>query len=138
MNFGDGSPFYSGIFDTVSHTYAAAGIYQVCLEISNFAGSCTDKYCFLVNLTSAAHEPDIQAIQVEISPNPTSEQTRVSVQGANPQKVQLFDVFGKMVWENPLFAATFEIETRNLPAGVYWLQVLTDKGMAVRKVVVAR
>jgi hypothetical protein len=138
LNFGDGSPFYFGVFDTVTHTYATAGIYQICLEISNFAGCCTDKYCFLVNLTSAASEPDVKAIQVEISPNPAGEQARVSVAGANPRKAQLFDVFGKKVREKDLFDSTFEIETGELPAGFYLLQVWTEKGIVVRKLVVAR
>ncbi len=138
LNFGDGSPFYFGVFDTVSHAYSAAGIYQICLEISNFAGDCTDKYCFLVNLTSAVSEPDVKAIQVEISPNPADEQARVSVTGANPRKAQLFDVYGKKAWEKSLFAPTFEVETGELPAGVYLLRILTDKGMVGRKMVVAR
>ncbi|MBK6993981.1 MAG: PKD domain-containing protein [Lewinellaceae bacterium] len=138
LNFGDGSPLHPGVFDTVTHTYPAPGIYQICLEISNFAGTCTDTYCFLVNFTSKTTDLDVQQVQLEISPNPAHSLANVSVIGANPLQALLFDVFGKTVWEKRLLTSTFEVETEALPAGVYVLQVLTDKGMAVRKLVVAR
>jgi len=138
LNFGDGSPLHPGIFDSLTHTYPAPGIYQICLEISNFAGTCSDTYCFVVNFTSKTSDPGVPQIQLEISPNPAHKQAKVSVIGANPRQALLFDVFGKTVWQKRLLTATFEVETVALPAGVYVLQVLTDKGMAVRKLVVAR
>ncbi|MDO8367752.1 MAG: PKD domain-containing protein, partial [Saprospiraceae bacterium] len=138
LNFGDGSPLHPGVFDTLSHTYPAPGIYQICLEISNFAGTCTDTYCLLANFTSKTSEPGKQSVQLEISPNPANSLAHVSVSGANPQQALLFDVFGKKVWEKTLLDSNFDIETGALPAGVYLLQVLTDKGIGVRKLVVAR
>lgn len=138
LNFGDGSSLVLGVFDTISHTYSTPGVYQICLEISNFAGDCTDTYCFIVNLISAVSEPTDGRVQIELSPNPTSTQTRVSVSGANPRDVALFDIFGKKVGGKSLSSAVFEMETGYLPAGVYLLHVLTDKGSVVRKLVVAR
>ena len=138
LDFGDGSPLYIGVFDTVSHTYPVAGVYQVCLDISNFAGDCTDKYCFLVNLTSKTSDPDAAGVLLEISPNPANAQTRVRVDAANPSRAALFDIFGKKIWDKTLSSASFEIETGEFPAGVYLVQVMTDKGTAVRKLVVNR
>ncbi|MFN0035438.1 MAG: PKD domain-containing protein, partial [Saprospiraceae bacterium] len=138
LDFGDGSPIYFGVFDTISHTYTSPGVYLIHLSITNFAGTCTDFYNVLVNLTSAASEPDGQLIQVEISPNPVQAQARVRVTGAGPREAALFDVFGKKTWGKNLSSATFEIETTELSAGIYLLHVMTDKGAAVRKLVVAR
>jgi len=138
LNFGDGSPLHPGVFDTVTHTYPAPGSYQICLDISNFDGTCTDKYCTLINFTSKVNDPNALGIQMEISPNPANSQAGVSVSGANPRQAMLLDVFGKKVWEKTLLDSNFEVETGGLPAGVYLLQVLTDKGMVVRKLMVAR
>ena len=138
LNFGDGSPLHPGVFDTVTHTYPAPGTYQICLEISNFAGTCTDIYCAIVNFTSKTSDPGSLLVELEISPNPAHSQTKVGVIGANPRQALLFDVFGKTVWEKTNLDSNFEIETGGLPAGIYLLQVLTDKGMVARKLVVAR
>ncbi len=136
LNFGDGSPFYFGVFDTLTHTYPAPGIYQICLEISNFAGSCSDTYCFTVNLTSATSEPQSAPVQLEILPNPAREQTQLRVNGGKLQALQLLDVFGKTVWTKSVSAVEFELNLRELPAGVYLLQARTDKGPVVKKLVI--
>ncbi|MFN0216441.1 MAG: PKD domain-containing protein, partial [Saprospiraceae bacterium] len=138
LNFGDGSPLHSGFFDTLSHTYPAPGVYQACLEISNFAGTCTDKICLLVHLTSAAPEPEPTPIQINIMPNPANEKASIRVSGANVQSIRLFDVFGKTVWAQSLSSPSLEISTMEFSAGFYLLQVLTDKGPAVRKLTIAR
>ncbi|MDX1910183.1 MAG: PKD domain-containing protein [Saprospiraceae bacterium] len=138
LNFGDGSPLYFGVFDTLFHTYAAPGAYQICLEISNFAGDCTDFYCFVVNLTSAVDDPDAPRIELELAPHPVRDQARVSVHGAMPHTAILFDVFGKKVKEQRCTASTFDLETTGLPAGLYLLHVTTDRGSAVRKMMVVK
>jgi PKD repeat protein len=137
LNFGDGSPIVSGVFDTVTHTYLP-GSYQICLDITNFPGTCSDSYCFIVNLTSADSEPTNPNVQIEVSPNPAHTQALVNVKGANPSRALLFDVFGKKVWEKVFSYTPFEIDTRELPAGIYLIQVLTEKGIVVQKLVVAR
>jgi PKD repeat protein len=138
LNFGDGSPLYFGVFDTISHTYSAPGSYQVCLEISNFAGDCSDTYCTIVNLTSKTSAPGAADIQLNISPNPSRSQSRVRVENALLDGAALYDVFGKLVWQKTLSGADFDLQVESLPAGVYLLQVQTDKGTAVRKWVVAQ
>lgn len=138
LNFGDGSPLHFGVFDTLTHTYSSPGTFQVCLEISNFAGDCSDTYCNLVNLTSKVSDPGLSAISVEISPNPSRIKSQVRVDHAQLNGAILYDVFGKVIWQKALSGASFDLETESLPAGVYLILVQTDKGTAVRKWVVAR
>lgn len=138
LSFGDGSPAYFGVFDTVTHTYAAPGVYQICLEISNFAGTCTDKYCFLLNLTSPVSEPGDKGVSVDLSPNPAREQVRVKVAGANPKSVLVQDLLGHPVLEKQCVGASFELRTAELPSGVYLLQIQTDKGAVLRKLIVGK
>ncbi len=138
LDFGDGSPMLNGVFDSVYHTYPQPGTYQICLEISNFAGTCTNKYCYLVNLTSNTSDPNTPLVQLDLAPNPAQSQTIVSVSGANPQQLQLFDMFGKKVRSEQINQAVYELDTASLPAGVYLLQVWTDRGMVARKLVITR
>lgn len=138
LDFGDGSPMLNGVFDSVYHTYPQPGTYQICLEISNFTGTCANKYCYLVNLTSNTSDPNTPMVQLDLSPNPAQSQTIVSVSGANPQQLQLFDMFGKKVHAEQINQAVFELNTASLPAGVYLLQVWTDLGMVARKLVITR
>ncbi len=137
LDFGDGSPKVSGVFDSVSHTFPGPGSYQICLEINNIDGTCTDTYCYIANLTSKTGEPSAQAIQLEVFPNPAHARAQVRVDhAATPRSAALFDIFGKIVWQKADPGASFDIETEALPAGVYLLQVVTDQGRAVRKLVV--
>ncbi len=137
LDFGDGSPQVSGIFDSVLHTFPGPGSYQICLEINNVDGTCTDTYCYIANLTSKTSEPSEQVIKLDLFPNPTHSRAQVRVQQPiTVSSAVLFDVFGKMVWQKADPGASFEIETDVLPVGVYLLQVQTDQGRAVRKLVV--
>jgi PKD repeat protein len=138
LDFGDGSPMLNGVFDSVYHTYPQPGTYQICLEISNFAGTCTNKYCYLVNLTSNTSDPNAPLVQMDLAPNPAQNQTTVRVSGANPQQIQLLDMFGKIVRSEQINQALYELETASIPAGVYLLQVWTDRGMVARKLVITR
>lgn len=138
LNFGDGSPLVPGVFDTVMHTYPAAGPYQICLEISNFAGTCTDTYCYWVHFTSGVSGPGNQEIFMEITPNPVHAQAEVRVIGALPHGAVLFDLLGRKVWEQSISEPNFELSTENLLTGIYWLHVQTDKGPIVRKLIVTR
>lgn len=138
LNFGDGSPLHPGIFDTVTHYYTSPGAYQICLEISNFAGTCTDVYCAIVDFTTPISEPNAHQIQLSISPNPADSRAWVSIGGAQPRSALLLDIYGKKVWDGPVSGTRFELETSQFPAGIYFLHVQTDQGAVSRKLVLAR
>lgn len=137
LTFGDGK-VHGGAFDSLTHTYDAPGIYQICLEISNFAGTCTDKYCVVADVSGVpTSEPDV-SIKAVVFPNPTFGTATVRLTDATAHRAVLLDVFGKIVLEKNLAASEFELSLRNLPAGVYLLNVETDRGRVVQKVVVRR
>jgi hypothetical protein len=50
----------------------------------------------------------------------------------------LFDVFGKIVLEKNVSTPEFELTLAELPAGIYLLNVETDKGRATRKIVIGQ
>ncbi|MFT6000046.1 MAG: hypothetical protein ACI81P_002506 [Neolewinella sp.] len=65
---------------------------------------------------------------ISLFPNPTSSELTLRFEGASPAKgqVQLLDLYGRVVLQNPLVVgrqeSTFNLET--LPAGVYFVNVL--------------
>ncbi len=137
LDFGDGAS-YSGYFDSLYHKYDPPGIYQICLQISNFAGSCTDKYCIVADLSGTpTHEP-AHPVEVVIAPNPANDKVSVQVIGAGAERAALFDVLGNMVWTSPVASQGFDLRTAGFPAGIYVLQIETDRGRVVRRLVVAR
>jgi hypothetical protein len=138
LDFGDGSPLFSETFITQEHSFPGPGSYQICLGITNFEETCTDTYCFDLNLTSKTEEPGAAVIQMQISPNPANNRALVNIEGINPRQARLLDVLGRAVWEESISCNTFELETGDFPVGVYLLQVWTDRGVVVRKLVVAR
>jgi len=136
VTFGDGTT-HNGGFDSLYHTYAASGIYQICLEISNFAGTCTDKFCVLADFSSSKASEADKNISLVIQPNPARDLTFVRLAGATPRRFVLLDVVGKIVLEKNVSTPEFELALDGLPAGVYFLNIETDKGRVVRKVVVS-
>lgn len=137
LDFGDGTS-HSGYFDSLYHKYNAPGVYQICLQISNFAGSCTDKYCVLADVSGVpTHEPG-DPVEVTIMPNPANDRAVVQLDGAAAERAVLFDMYGKPVREAKVPSMRFDIQLADLPAGIYLLQIDTGQGRVVRKLAVQR
>jgi PKD repeat protein len=132
LDLGDGTVLPG--FDTVTHTYATPGVYTVCLEISNFAGDCTDEYCVTLDLTSSTGEA--QAPSVVVAPNPARSTLHVRLTGAPARRATLFDALGRAVRSASPEREAFALDVQGLSTGVYLLQVETGSGTLVTRVVV--
>lgn len=138
LEFGDGA-VHGGFFDSLTHTYATSGFYQICLSISNFAGSCSDKYCRVVDLSKVAAEEPSERVGLTVLPNPARERAWVQVEsGIVPRRAALWDVLGKNVWQQAVSEQGFEVPLGHLAPGVYLLRVETDRGWGMKKLVVGR
>lgn len=87
-----------------------------------------------VNLTL----PVVNHPQIEIFPNPFNDQTNIRVPFILGDKVTLriFDAFGRKVREQHFESISFVLEKADLPAGVYYIQAINNKGeMATAKVI---
>ncbi|MBK8705105.1 MAG: T9SS type A sorting domain-containing protein [Saprospiraceae bacterium] len=136
LDMGDGTTL-SGFFDSLVYVYNAPGVYEICLEISNFAGSCTDNYCAIIDLEpNSTGNLHAQGIQMQLIPNPASISTRVKLAGAMPVKVRLLDIYGQAIWQQAQPPAEFDIPLIEVTAGMYIVEVETEKGRVVRKLIV--
>lgn len=73
--------------------------------------------------------------QTIIFPNPSTSTFQIQVDGARPMSYQVLDVLGKRVMEGKMRKQEFQLDFRDLPAGVYLLGLKTDRGMAHHKLV---
>ncbi|MCB0544301.1 MAG: PKD domain-containing protein [Saprospiraceae bacterium] len=137
LEFGDGDD-HAGYFDSLYHTYPDTGIYQICLTISNFAGTCTDKFCLLADFTtSPVYEPGTP-FSLNVFPNPARDRAAIHLEGAEALRATLFDMMGKALWETTSPGSDFELPLGARPDGIYLLAVDTDRGRVVRKVAIQR
>jgi len=136
LDFGDGS-FHYGYFDSLLYQYAVPGVYNVCLEISNFAGTCTDTYCLEVETgPSATDDQTASGFSIQLIPNPAKANTRVKLTGDTAVTARLLDVYGQTVWEAKTPPSEFVIPLDRLSSGIYLVEVETEKGMKVSKLIV--
>jgi hypothetical protein len=124
--FGDGSA--GSTERNPSHTFPAAGPYDVCLTVSNANGSDTKCKTVWVGTSSASSGPDAVSGGIRVYPNPAS--GFVTVQGApSAARVRVYDRLGRLVLESALEADRFDAGA--LPNGMYVVQVWDERGPLV-------
>ncbi|MDX1911105.1 MAG: T9SS type A sorting domain-containing protein, partial [Saprospiraceae bacterium] len=109
------------------HQYDSAGVYKVCLTVSNQYGS--DTYCRTVYMgVSSTDSPEIKS-EIMVSPNPFSQRLAVSM-SANMRRSPVFllyDALGQLVHKAQI-APNGEITPGHLPSGVYFWQIWEKGG----------
>lgn len=134
-SFGDGAT------DTVPnpvHTYAAEGTYSVCLTVSNPRGA--DTLCReLQVLVSSTGEVAGGGLRLEIFPNPVHPNVPATLvaEGLPAAEVAgtVRDAFGRIVrrFSAPVVNGRLrqELDMRGLPAGVYFVELVSEKGVVL-------
>lgn len=75
---------------------------------------------------------------VQIWPNPAKDEIRISVEGEKPQHIRMVNMMGQVVIERTCGAAReFSLNVEHLPAGNYCIQVQTETGLFVNKLLIA-
>lgn len=69
---------------------------------------------------------DLERIELEIYPNPTSEFTEITTQNSNFKKLILINNFGQAVLEESGSKKVFRLDISNLSAGMYWIKLIED------------
>jgi len=72
---------------------------------------------------------------IKIYPNPTNGELKVVSGESKVEHVEIYDIFGKKVGVTRAIASETVIDISHLPAGVYFVKVITDAGEVVQKVV---
>ena len=128
-DFGDGS---TSTERYPQHTYDTAGIYNVCLVVSNAYSA--DTLCMVLPLgvVSSSDEAATFERHLRVGPNPFNEHISVALDALLPQSVfRLYDVSGQLVAEQEINYGIHHIRTGHLPQGFYSWQVMAG-GQVVR------
>ncbi len=73
-------------------------------------------------------------IDVTIYPNPTS--GRITVNGINIEKIEVINPEGKTIQKFKVVNDKINLNLSNLPKGVFFVKVTTDKGTNVKKIII--
>jgi PKD repeat protein len=157
-SWGDGS-MTNGLFP--SHTYSAAGMYNICVTISVSCGatatacSNTNIYKLIdgaqnmsagatVNVVNALptgiKTNDPQSIGLKIFPNPNSGQFEVRVEGLNEEaSVQMYNLLGEKVFESKLESnGSKKISITDISPGCYLVKIISGDKSANTRIIITR
>jgi PKD repeat protein len=121
-SFGDG---HTSIEQSPLHQFDSAGVYQVCLNVSNQYGN--DVYCRTLYLGVSNTDSPVEKEQVTVSPNPFSQQIVVFVNTMlhNPVFL-LYDVMGGLVHKARIDKSVNEIQVNDLNNGMYFWEIVSN------------
>jgi hypothetical protein len=80
---------------------------------------------------------NVQAIEFLIFPNPSAEAAQLTLANQTTGQLYIYNLRGQRVKSQKLNSLSTRITTTGLTAGVYFVQVITENGRAVKKLAVA-
>ncbi|MDQ3190238.1 MAG: T9SS type A sorting domain-containing protein, partial [Bacteroidota bacterium] len=133
--FGDNSSLSNA--QNPTHSYATSGSYTVTLIANSVCGSDTISQVIMVTGINDLKN----AYTLDVFPNPTSDVFTVKFDSdqSNNFNIRLVDMQGRVLENDNLnqfsgiYQKTFDI--RNYASGVYTMQIVTDKGVITRRIV---
>ena len=90
-----------------------------------------------INVTAPATTSinTIKAADVIIYPNPAKELLTVNLNDAQQNKITVYDVVGKLVFQAETTTTQLNIDTKDFPQGVYLLQIQNESGITTKKII---
>ncbi|HXU26409.1 MAG TPA: PKD domain-containing protein [Bacteroidia bacterium] len=148
--WGDGSSS-TGLYP--SHTYTAAGNYNICVTVYYTCGD-SATYCqtdslsknaatsqiiqisVIHNIAGISHMADIKN-QVNVYPNPAQNNFVIETNIAENQTLQVFDVNGNLILAQTINGTT-SIDANNLSNGIYNLSIIGSTGLVNKKLIIVK
>jgi len=156
-SWGDGSYSYT---EYPTHTYANAGMYNICLTISDSIYGCSNTYCVedsimrtsnsmiyitVIAPTSSGIEPIQTLSNWSVYPNPVSDNLNINyyLNNSTDVSINLYDMLGNKVNEiasnyESLGEHQIQWKTNNLSNGIYLLQIRVNDKITTHKISIIR
>ncbi len=135
-NFGDGSTSNQ---PNPTHTYTLAGTYTITLTVFDSIGVCgfidsTQLSITIINCPTGVEELSVESISTY--PNPTSGLITIS-HPSDAGEIMLNDVLGRCLFKTVAVpgSKTTSMYLSSAPSGIYFLQVRSEHGVAIKKVI---
>lgn len=135
-DFGDGN---TSAQENPVHTYQSTGSYTVIMTGTN-ANGCEDSQTEVVNIsTISSLSGNIQENEIDIYPNPASDQLTISRRWTSSPTVELYNYYGKeFTLDSKQEGRNYILDTRTLIPGLYILKVSDGKESFTGKVLIER
>ena len=121
--FGDGG---TATGTTALHTYTASGTYHVCVTVYTSCGSdshCSDVVIHLPSETSIVIAGD----NIHVYPNPANDELNITgIQSAT--RFRILNVTGDCITQGWFYLQSNVVSLKNIPAGVYMLEMSKENG----------
>ncbi len=139
-NFGDGQ---TETAENPTHTYTQEGSFVVSFQINSLDGCpayALDTVQVIDGALNAVVNGGPPAVGVEVFPNPADAYSTVFFELGRPAEVSLllFDALGNVVRSERklVFKSSTELQTADLPSGMYYIAVSTEGRVLTRKLAV--
>ncbi|MFK7905351.1 MAG: proprotein convertase P-domain-containing protein [Chitinophagales bacterium] len=136
-DFGDNTTFEGQ--NPPIHTYAGPGDYEICLTVTNSAG--TNETCQTVSIIDTAIDPILANNLIRFYPNPTNHLLNIDFDTSLQMDVtmEIYGVNGQLVFQRELNSTettiTAIVDLSNFSTGVYMVRLTSDDWTVTKKVV---
>ena len=125
-DFGDGN---TSTQDNPVHTYAVAGIYNVCLDVTTTCGTVTT--CNNVATANVGLD-EITTENLSVYPNPSKEVVNFRLDKyANAAALSIVDLVGKELFRTGIDSELTTVNVANLSAGTYLYRMISETGAVI-------
>ncbi len=134
-DFGDGT---SSNVTNPSYTYADTGAYTVCLTITTFIQGqqvqCSSCQNILISngaiIDSTASLNSLINFESNIFPNPFKDNITIEIdKNIQGIEIEVLDINSKILHKRRYFSSKIQINTSNLEKGIYFVKIVTAKGL---------
>ncbi|PCJ86558.1 MAG: hypothetical protein COA57_05985 [Flavobacteriales bacterium] len=144
--FDGGNPAFSTTQNPTGIIYDNVGCFNVTLIATNTFGTDTlEKLCY-INVNSVGIAENDETEMVSVYPNPSKGIFTIKIQDSfrlNRNKIEdidldIFDALGQQVTHEKLLSSSqteIIIDISHKSSGIYYLQVISDTGVTIRKIV---
>lgn len=133
-DFGDGN---NSSQQNPTHTYPSDSTYLVTLVVTNYCGTFS---VYTFNVTTVGIEDFNNSNIITVLPNPSKGQFNVNLANLKSNNIDLtiVDQLGKAVYSEKITKniSNHSINISGVSNGIYYLRVLTDKGLITKKLVI--
>jgi len=128
--FGDGD---TSTAQHPTHTYSGSGTYEVCLFATNTCGSDTTCDSVTVVITSQGY---MNHATLSIFPNPSTDFIMIEMEGETIDEVIIMNMVGDVlgIQADNKSEHEMKINTKQLPDGIYFLIIKTNKAVYKNKI----
>jgi len=141
--FTNGSPSTSTVQNPANITYNTAGSFDVTLTVSNANGSDNITKTGYINVIGGTGVDDPETDKyIKVIPNPNTGEFVIEMEITKTQdmEIKLLNVIGQVIYEEKLskYSGAYQktIDVGKQAAGIYTLQLITEKGTMNKKIIV--